>query len=68
MTAILVLIIIALAAALCYVLCKRPRVVEISREAPDGTSQHAGWMKLQALGEDFVQVKDGKVTLRMVKW
>lgn len=68
MTAILVFIIIALAAALCYILCKRPRIVEISREAPEGTSQRAGWMKLQALGKDFVKVKDGKVIIRMVKW
>lgn len=67
MTTILLIIIAILCGVIIALVCTRPKVIEISDEAPASSRKRDAWLKLQNEGKEHLVFKDGKVLLRIVK-
>lgn len=65
---VIVLIVVAclLAAAVCYLIATRPKVVEISDTLPQSKKKKDCWLKLQNEGKQYLKIKDGRVYLKIV--
>ena len=67
MLVLLLIIIACLLAVIVALLLSRPKIIEISDDAPASDRSRDAWLKLQNEGKDYVKIKDGKVYLRIVK-
>lgn len=67
-TALIILLILCalLAGCVMYLLSKRVDVIEISDDLPEKASRKNCWLKLQNEGKQYLKIKDGKVSLKVV--